>query len=106
MNATPTLSPASASRDVTDTPAARLAALHPKAKLVRRDITAERLPHLDDITLRAITTKDPAEAECLRLRRSCRTNSPRSSWRRVMMFGGLANADHDDCIRVIHSLSR
>lgn len=57
---------ASASRAVTDTLAARLAAIHPEAKLVRRDLTAGRLPHLDDITLRAITTKDPAEAEWLK----------------------------------------
>ncbi len=48
----------SASRAVTETLAARLLALHPEAKLIRRDITAEHLPHLDDITLRAISTVD------------------------------------------------
>ncbi len=52
----------SASRAVADTLAARLTRLYPSAKLVRRDLVAEQLPHLDEITLRAISTKDPAEA--------------------------------------------
>lgn len=56
----------SASRAVADTLAARLAAHYPSAKLVRRDLAAERLPHLDGTTLRAITTRDPTEAEHLR----------------------------------------
>jgi FMN-dependent NADH-azoreductase len=56
----------SASRAVTETLAARLLALHPEANLIRRDITAEDLPHLDGVTLRAISTKDPAEAERLK----------------------------------------
>lgn len=34
--------------------------------LVRRDLAAEHMPHLDDITLRAISTKDAAEAERLK----------------------------------------
>ncbi len=52
----------SASRAVADTLAARLGDLYPSAKLVRRDLAAEPLPHLDGITLQAISTKDPAEA--------------------------------------------
>jgi FMN-dependent NADH-azoreductase len=56
----------SASRSVADTLAARLADLYPSAKLMRRDLAAEPLPHLDDVTLRAISTKDPAEAESLK----------------------------------------
>lgn len=56
----------SASRSVSDTLAARLADLYPSAKLIRRDLAAERLPHLDDVTLRAISTKDAAEAETLK----------------------------------------
>ena len=56
----------SASRAVADTLAARLTRLYPSAKLVRRDLVAEQLPHLDEITLRAISTKDPAEAESLK----------------------------------------
>jgi FMN-dependent NADH-azoreductase len=56
----------SASRTVADTLAARLTGLYPQAKLVRRDVTAEHLDHLDDVTLRAISTKDPGEAERLK----------------------------------------
>jgi FMN-dependent NADH-azoreductase len=56
----------SASRSVADTLAARFAEIYPSAKLMRRDLAAEHLPHLDAITLRAISTKDPAEAEGLK----------------------------------------
>ena len=49
----------SASRSVADTLAARLTELYPSAKLMRRDLAAERMPHLDEITLRAISTRDP-----------------------------------------------
>lgn len=55
----------SASRSVADSLASRLTDLYPSAKLLRRDLAAEPLPHLDDITLRAISTKDSAEAEKL-----------------------------------------
>ena len=44
----------SASRSVADTLTARLTALYPGAKLMRRDLADEPLPHLDDLTLRAI----------------------------------------------------
>jgi FMN-dependent NADH-azoreductase len=50
----------SASRSVADTLAARLADLYPSAKLMRRDRAAKHLPHLDEITLRAISTTEPA----------------------------------------------
>jgi FMN-dependent NADH-azoreductase len=56
----------SASRAVADTLAARLTDLYPSAKLTRRDLAAENLPHLDGITLRAISTRDPEEAERLK----------------------------------------
>ena len=56
----------SASRAVADALAARLTHLYPSANLVRRDLVEEQLPHLDGITLRAISTKDPAEAESLK----------------------------------------
>lgn len=56
----------SASRAVADTLAARLSALYPSATLVRRDLAAQHPPHLDDITLRAVSTKDSAEAERLK----------------------------------------
>lgn len=55
----------SASRTVAETLAARLTSLYPSAQLLHRDLAAETLPHLDDTTLRAISTKDPAEAERL-----------------------------------------
>lgn len=56
----------SASRAVADRLARRLAGLYPAAKLVRRDLAAEPPPHLDKITLQAISTRDPAEAERLK----------------------------------------
>jgi len=33
---------------------------------MRRDLAAEHLPHLDEITIQAISTRDPAEAERLK----------------------------------------
>jgi FMN-dependent NADH-azoreductase len=42
----------SASRSVADTLGARLIDLYPSAKIMRRDLAAEQLPHLDNITLR------------------------------------------------------
>jgi Flavodoxin-like fold len=56
----------SASRTVANTLAARLSALYPSAELVRRDLAADHLPHLDDITLRAISTTDADEAKRLK----------------------------------------
>lgn len=53
----------SASRAVADTLAARFIDLYPSAKLVRRDLAAEHLPHLDEITHPAISTKGRAEAD-------------------------------------------
>jgi FMN-dependent NADH-azoreductase len=52
----------SASQSVADTLVARLTDLYPSAKLVRRDLAAEHLPHLDEITLRAISTQ--ADRHC------------------------------------------
>lgn len=56
----------SASRAVSDTLFERLAHLYPGAKILRHDVAAEQLPHLDGTTLRAISTKDPMEAESLK----------------------------------------
>ena len=64
--------PQSASRTVANTLAVRLSRLYPEARLVRRDVTAERLGHLDHVTLRAISTKDPAEA--VRLKAAARVS--------------------------------
>lgn len=60
----------SASRTVAETLATRLADLYPSARLVRRDLAREHLPHLDGATLRAISTKEPAEA--MRLKEAAR----------------------------------
>ncbi len=56
----------SASRAVADTLAARFTHIYPNASLLRRDLATEQPPHLDGITLRAISTKDHAEAENLK----------------------------------------
>ena len=56
----------SASRAVTDKLAIRLNSLYPAATFTHRDVTASPLPHLDYTTLRAISTKDPVEAQQLK----------------------------------------
>jgi len=56
----------SASRTVSNKLAERLADLYPNARILRHDLAAEHLPHLDGNTLRAISTRDPVEEESLR----------------------------------------
>ncbi len=56
----------SASRAVSNKIAERLADLYPGAKILRHDLAAEHLPHLDGTTLRAISTRDPVEEESLK----------------------------------------
>jgi FMN-dependent NADH-azoreductase len=56
----------SASRKLTDKLRERLAAQYPEATFIERDLVKDRLPHLDQPTLRAISTKDPVEAEALK----------------------------------------
>lgn len=56
----------SASRAVSNKLAERLADLYPGAKILRHDLAAEYLPHLDGTTLRVISTRDPVEDESLR----------------------------------------
>jgi len=56
----------SASRVVSNKLAERLADIYPGAKILRHDLAAEHLPHLDGTTLRAISTRDPVEEESLR----------------------------------------
>lgn len=56
----------SASRAVADTLARRLTGLYPAATLVRRDLAAEPPPHLDEVTLRAISIGDSPEVERLK----------------------------------------
>jgi FMN-dependent NADH-azoreductase len=56
----------SASRTVTEKLTKRLNAQHPGAKIVHRDLSVDVPPHLDRMTLKAISTKDAAEAERLK----------------------------------------
>jgi FMN-dependent NADH-azoreductase len=56
----------SASRQLTRKVRERLEVQYPEAKVVVRDLVKDKLPHLDQPTLEAISTKDPAEAESLK----------------------------------------
>ncbi|MDR3607784.1 MAG: FMN-dependent NADH-azoreductase [Oligoflexia bacterium] len=56
----------SASRKVTEKLSARLRAEFPDAKLVYRDLAKDKTPHLDDSTLKAISSKDPVEIQANR----------------------------------------
>ena len=56
----------SASRKLTRKLRERLEAQYPKAKFVVRDLAKDKLPHLDQPAVKAISTKDPAEAEALK----------------------------------------
>ena len=55
----------SASRKLTDKLRERLEMQFPEAAIIERDLVKDRLPHLDQSTLKAISTKDPAEAESI-----------------------------------------
>jgi FMN-dependent NADH-azoreductase len=56
----------SASRTVTEKLVARINYLYPTAKLRRRDLSLDQLRHLDGITLRAITTREPDVSDDLK----------------------------------------
>lgn len=58
--------PASASRNVSQKLSTRLRAEYPGATLVHRDLARDSLPHLDDATVKAISSKDPAEVQAHR----------------------------------------
>ncbi|MDR3737143.1 MAG: NAD(P)H-dependent oxidoreductase, partial [Acidobacteriaceae bacterium] len=49
----------SASRKLTRKVRERLEMQYPDAKVVVRDLAKDKLPHLDQPTLKAISTKDP-----------------------------------------------
>jgi FMN-dependent NADH-azoreductase len=53
--------PLSASRKVTEKLSIRLQEEFPEARLVYRDLSKNRIPHLDDETLKAISSKIPAK---------------------------------------------
>jgi FMN-dependent NADH-azoreductase len=56
----------SASRQLTNKLKERLATQYPEAKFVERDLAKDPLPHLDYRTVKAIFTRDQAEAESLK----------------------------------------
>jgi FMN-dependent NADH-azoreductase len=56
----------SASRQLTRKVRERLEVQYPEAKVVVRDLAKDRLPHLDQATVKAISTRDPVEAESLK----------------------------------------
>jgi len=55
----------SASRKLAGKVRARLEARYPEATIIERDLAKDKLPHLDGAAAKAISTKDPAEAESL-----------------------------------------
>lgn len=56
----------SASRKLASKLRARLVSQYPQASVVVRDLAHDNLPHLDEAALKAMTTRDPAEAESLK----------------------------------------
>jgi FMN-dependent NADH-azoreductase len=56
----------SASRKLTAKLRERLEMRYPRATITERDLVMDKLPHLDQPTLNAISTKDPVEAEVLK----------------------------------------
>jgi FMN-dependent NADH-azoreductase len=58
--------PKSASRTLAGKVRARLAAQYPEARIVERDLVHDNVPHLDESTLKAMTTRDPVEAGTLK----------------------------------------
>lgn len=57
--------PESASRKLAGKLRSRLEAQYPEAKIVERDLAHDRIPHLDETTLKAMAARDPVEAESL-----------------------------------------
>jgi FMN-dependent NADH-azoreductase len=56
----------SASRKLTEKLRERREMRYPEATIIERDLVKDKLPHLDQLTLKAISTKDPIEAEALK----------------------------------------
>jgi FMN-dependent NADH-azoreductase len=56
----------SASRTLTGKLRQRLEIRYPQARIIERDLVKDQLPHLDQPTLKAISTKDPVEAASLK----------------------------------------
>jgi len=58
--------PDSASRKLAAKLRDRLRTEHPNARFIERDLVRDQIPHLDQATLTALSTKDPVEAETLK----------------------------------------
>ena len=58
--------PESANRTLAGKVRARLEAQYPEARIVERDLVHDNVPHLDESTLKAMTTRDPVEAGTLK----------------------------------------
>jgi FMN-dependent NADH-azoreductase len=56
----------SASRTLTNKVRERLEIHYPEAKIIERDLVETKLPHLDQPTVKGMTTQDPVEAESLK----------------------------------------
>ncbi len=56
----------SASRKLTSKVRERLEIQYPEARVIERDLAKDKLPHLDQPTLKAMTTQDPVEVESLK----------------------------------------
>src|ERR1700728_4049084 len=56
----------SASRTLASKVRARLETQYPEARIVERDLAHDKVPHLDEATLRAMSTHDAVEAESLK----------------------------------------
>ena len=56
----------SASRTLTGKLRQRLEIQYPQTRIIERDLVKDQLPHLDQPTLKAISTKDPVEAAALK----------------------------------------
>jgi len=56
----------SASREATKFLVARLHKAYPQAEFIYRDLAKDKLPHLDDGTIKAIASKNPVEVEANR----------------------------------------
>jgi FMN-dependent NADH-azoreductase len=56
----------SASRKLTSKVRERLEIQYPEARVIERDLVKDELPHLDQSTLKAMTTQDPVETASLK----------------------------------------
>lgn len=75
--------PESASRKLASKVRARLEAQYPEARIVERDLVHDSVPHLDEATLKAMTTHDQVEAESLKDALRLSDQLTKNCWRRT-----------------------